>query len=439
MSTGVRLADVLPKQPSLQWKLVTLVAFRFCFVYLGLYCLSTSILSGLFPFPNVDIPDLDRVWPMRPVVLWVASHVFHAGSPSLEGLGSGDTTYDWVFSFCLLVFACIAAVLWSILDRRRMNYAALHKWFRLAIRFSLALTMLSYGLIKAPFPLQMPRQLFRLVEPFGQFSPMGLLWASMAAAPGYQILAGCAEVLGGILLIIPRTTALGALVCLADLTNVFVLNMTYDMDVKLFSFHLLLLAVFLLAPDFKRLGSFFVFHRPVEPAGEYPLFASRRANRVALVSQLFLGLWLIVMNGYSIHTEWRTFMGNTDPLLYGIWSVDLESIDGEVHPLLLTDSQRLNHVVFESFPRVVFLGMDGSLVRHQYSVKAKEKVVAITDFSDKTWKVDFTFERPAPDQLTLDGSMDGHKLHLHCKRVDPNSFLLVNHGFHWIQDQPFNR
>jgi len=48
---------------------------------------------------------------------------------------------------------------------------------------------------------------------------------SMGSAPAYEIFTGLAEVAGGLLLIVPRTTTLGALISLADMTQVFTLNM----------------------------------------------------------------------------------------------------------------------------------------------------------------------------------------------------------------------
>lgn len=41
--------------------------------------------------------------------------------------------------------------------------------------------------------------------------------------------------------------------------------------------------------------------------------------------------------------------------------------------------------------------------------------------------------------MTLDGQMDGHAVHVQLKLKDRNQFLLVNRGFHWIQEYPFNR
>src|SRR5712692_11166223 len=70
----------------------------------------------------------------------------------------------------------------------------------------LAALMFFYASIKI-FPLQMPYPpLEKLVEPFGNFSPMSVLWFSVGSAPAYEISTGCAELLGGLLLILPRTT-----------------------------------------------------------------------------------------------------------------------------------------------------------------------------------------------------------------------------------------
>jgi hypothetical protein len=58
------------------WRLTTRIAFRFCFIYFGLYCLLTQISTGLIPLPNVDIPDLSTFAPTRQIVTWTAAHVF---------------------------------------------------------------------------------------------------------------------------------------------------------------------------------------------------------------------------------------------------------------------------------------------------------------------------------------------------------------------------
>jgi uncharacterized membrane protein YphA (DoxX/SURF4 family) len=334
----------------------------------------------------------------------------------------------------------LATGIWSVLDRKRENCVTPNKWFRLFIRFALGSQLLIYGMDKA-IPLQMPfPYLTKLIEPLHDFSPMGVLWSSIGASPAYEIFAGCAEMLGGILLIFPRTTMLGALVCLADMTQVFMLNMTYDVPVKLLSFHLLLMALFLLAPDFQRLADFFFRDRTVGRSTQPQLFHTRRANRIALVAQIVFGIWLLGMNAYGGWTAWYTYGGGRPKSpLYGIWNVEQLSIDGKLRSPLLIDYDRWRRAVFEFPERMVFQRMDDSFVRYTTSINANDKTILLTKDSDKNWKARFTFQRAAADQSILDGAMDGHKIHMQLRLVDRSKFLLVNRGFHWIQEYPFNR
>ncbi len=424
-----------------RWSLAKRVVFRFCFVYLGLFCIATQIFGSLFPIPNVDIPDPATLWPMRQIVFWTARHVFRITHPLVyTDSGSGDKTFDWVLTFCLLVFAALVTGVWSALDRKRESYVTLHKWFRVFIRFALASQMFVYGLTKV-VPLQMPfPQLTTLLDHFGNFLPMEVLWSSVGASPAYEIFAGCAEMLGGILLIAPRTTTFGALVCLADMTQVFMLNMTYDVPVKLFSFHLILMSVFLLAPELSRLADFFFLHRTVAPSTQPPLFRTRRANRIALAAQIVFGILMIGMNAYGSWDSWYKYGGGRPKSpLYGIWDVEQLSIDGQVRSPLLNDYGRWRRVIFDYPNSIAFQRMDDSFAGFFASINVNAKTLALTKGRDKNWKANFTFLRPAPDQLILDGDMDGHKTRMQLQLVDLNTFLLVPRRFHWIQEYPYQR
>jgi hypothetical protein len=423
-----------------RWSLATRVIFRFCFVYFTLFCASNQILNCVIPV-YINIPELGTTWPMRQVTLWTAAHVFHVAGPLAYGAsGSGDRTFDWVLTFCLLVFSILATAVWSVLDRKRQNYAALHKWFWLAIRFCLAGQMFTYGIDKI-IPVQMPYPgLGRLLEPLGNFSPMGVLWASIGASPAYEMFAGSAEMLGGVLLIFPRTAIFGAMVCLADMIQVFTLNMTYDVPVKLLSFHLILLSLFVFAPRLQRIVSFFFLNRPVEPCTPPPLFRTSLANRIALAAQVILAMTLIGLNAYTSVNSWHSYGGGAPKsALYGIWNVDQLSIDGQVRAPLLTDPDRWRRIFFGVPSRMGFQRMDDSFVGYGASINAKDGTLLLTKDSDKNWKASFAFQRPAQDRLILDGAMDGHKLHMQLQLVDRSKLELVKGHFRWIQETPYNR
>src|SRR5580700_9449786 len=396
-----------------RWSLTCRIAFRFCFVYFGLFCLSNQIFGGLFPIPGVEVPDPSTFWPVRQITFWIAAHIFHARLPLVyTDSGSGDKPFDWVLTFWLLVVAALATGIWSVLDRKRENYLSLHKWFRLFIRFVLASELLSYGIDKI-LPMQMPfPYLTRLLEPFRDFSPMAVLWSSVGASPAYEIFAGCVEMLGGILLIFPRTTMLGALVSLAAMTQVFMLNMTYDVPVKLFSFHLILMSLFLLAPDFSRLAAF-LFRRAVEPSSEPRLFVTRRANRIAFAVQAVFGVPLPAMNLSAPRTSWHKYGGaRPKSALYGIGEVEQLSVDAQVRPPLFTDRDRWRRAIFDFPTRVTFQRPDDTFSGYGASIDANKKTLALTKDTDKKWRASFTYDRPAQDQLILDGEMDSHKIHM---------------------------
>jgi hypothetical protein len=428
-------------QPNIpRWSPALRIAFRFWMVYLGLYCLATEILPGLFTVtggPTAALPDPATLWPLRPVIFWTAAHIFHVNAPLSFGdnSGGGDCMFGWVTAFCLLMIATAATVVWSLLDRSRENYAELHKWFRLFLRFALAGRMISYGVVKV-FLLQMRYpSLTRLLQPFGTLSPYGVLVNFIGSSPAYEIFTGCAMIAAGLLLIVPRTATLGALISLADMIQVFMLAMTYDVTAKLFAFHLILLSCFLLAPDVPRLVRFFLLRRTTSLSTEAQLFRGVRANQIALAAQIILGLWLVGLYCHYCWGIWNTLGGGRPlPALYGIWEVRQMSIDEQPRPPLLTDSTRWRRAIFDFPDRMAFQRLDDSFVPYGASVNLSDRTLALTKKGDKNWTASLTFQRPAGDQLILDGRMDNHQVHMELQLTARNSFLLVSRGFHWIQE-----
>src|SRR5579863_1553817 len=270
----------------------------------------------------------------------------------------------------------------------------------------------------------------------------------MGSAPAYEMFTGLAEVAGGLLLIVPRTATIGALISLAAMIQVFMLNMTYDVPAKRFAFQTMLLACFLLAPDVPRLVRFLLLHRTTSLPTEAQLFRGVRANRIALAAQIIFGLWLV---GVSCHYAWGVWStrggGRPLPPLYGIWEVKQMSIDEQPRPPLLTDSTRWLRAIFDYPDRMAFQRPDDSFAPYGAFVNLSDRTLALTKYGnlpgrtlaltksdDKNWTASFTFQRPAGDQLILDGRMDNHQVHMELQLTDRNSFLLVSRGFHWTQE-----
>jgi len=238
---------------AMAWNLPLRIGFRLVFAYLVLYNLQA--VGELIPGMGFLSQAYTDLW--HKIVPWIAIHVFHLSGPVTvfpAVNGSGDTTLDYIQDLCFVVTALVAALVWSVLDRRRGDYRRLHYWLRLSVRYTLAFTLFGYGIAKV-IPTQFIFPHFgKLIEPLGDFSPMGLLWYFMGYSTPYIIFSGLAEVTAGALLLFRRTTTLGAMAAFAVLLNVVMLNFCYDVPVKLYSTNLLLMAAFLMAPDLRRLA-----------------------------------------------------------------------------------------------------------------------------------------------------------------------------------------
>jgi hypothetical protein len=410
--------------PSVSWRPVTKIAFRFSLAYFTLYVLCTQMLGGLVHTPNWALPNAGTSPPVSTAVMWLIKRVFRDNRTLAMVGGSGDKMYDWVLALCLLVSAALLTMVWSASDRRRAHYTRLHRVFRLFLRFALGSTLITYGAAKA-VPLQMPYpQLTRLLEPYGNFSPMGVLWSSIGASRSYEIFTGCVELLAGVLLFIPRTQLLGASLALAATVQIFTLNMTYDVPVKLFSLHLVVMSLTLLAPDVRRVCQAVFYHR---------------VRRLALIAQVVFGAYLVGTALYGSARQWKSPFGGGAPRppLYGIWVIDKMTINGIERAPLVTDYERWRRVVIQNPTSVTFWRMDDTPLTYQGQVDLDAKAITLTPTPNS--KNVLAVQQPAKDRLVLDGDLNGRKLHMETTYFDRSRFLLVNRGFNWIQELPFNR
>ena len=429
--------------PAARWSLPTRIAFRFSVVYFSLYILFTQMFAGLVVLPfGLSIPSPENAWSVTTAVNWVATKVLKFPEPLVLFSGSGDKPIDWAHALLLLTVAAVLTIVWSIAAARRVAHPTVHKWFRLFLRFALGSTMLSYGMAKA-IPLQMPYPGFRrLLEPYGDFSLMGVLWAKLGASPGYEIFTGVVETLCAVLLFIPGLTTVGALMTLATSTQIFMLNMTYDVPVKLFSFHLILMSLVLLAPDMRRLLRVLVLRKAAAAAPEPPLAKSRRTRRILAAAQLVFGAWLLWSGIKGSHEAWYQYGGGAPkPPLYGIWQIDRMTIDGVERAPLVTDYDRWRRMLIEGTFGLSFQRMDNTFQFVPGKIDTNAKTITFTQGQgDQAKEVGrFAYDQPAPDRLIAEGMLNGKQYRFETSLVDHKQFNLVKSHFRWVQERPFNR
>jgi uncharacterized membrane protein YphA (DoxX/SURF4 family) len=470
-------ADPPADQPlSRAWSWPLLIGFRYLFSYFTLYNLAAmmeivngfvasvvrlvfqgSVLPGAAAKGGLeatihgllDAPSAAYERLMHWLVPLVGKRALHLPKDiTVFPNGSGDTTYNHVE---VLVFAVIAAVitfLWSLAAVRRREHRRLHDLLRVELRYVLALSLITYGLAKV-FVLQFPpANLDQLVMPFGEASPMGVLWRFIGASQPYQVFGGAMECLAGLLLLWRRTTLLGACVTLGVMGNVVMLNYSYDVPVKLYSTHLLAMAVTLILPDLGRLTSLFALNRPVAPAILRPFakppgwgFFHQSAKLV------FLCFIFATMVAGRLAATKTHGLAMPKPPLYGLYEVETLNVDGTDLPPLLTDGKRWRRVTVGKWGTITFHKMDGSRRQYPLTVDLPKRTMAlsaprigqIAEHKPGPPVATFTFDPVSPDSMILKGKFNGAELLVKLKRVDESSFLLNSRGFHWINESPFNR
>lgn len=446
-----------PPDGSQRWHLLTRIGLRFGIVYFALFSvLIGQVVGVLYGIAAKWLPQDVMMWQLRqvePVLTWVGREVFGVEAVLRDASGSGDQAIMWVLVFCSLVVAAVVALVWSVLDRKRQAYPRLGAWFLTVLRLLLAGQMLHYGMAKV-FPSQMPEPtLSTLLQPFGDFSPASVLWTQVGSAPVYEILLGGAELIGGLLLLLPRTATLGALLSFVSMVQVFVLNMTFDVPVKLVSLHLVLMALVLLAPQLRRMADMFLLERRAEPVVQPPLFGGRRANRVAALVQAVIGLWMVVGTVYLGWTSYQDFgAGAPKAPLYGIWSVSEFRVDGQAIPPLLTDDNRWQRVVFDTPGAMTYQRMNGDLEVARAQVDTENQTITAVAAGQgpgaaggpqtappAEQMAQLRYEQPAPDRLVLDGQLNGKQTEIELELVDEDSFTVRSRGFHWVQEYPYFR
>jgi len=419
-----------PAHPIPSWSLARKLGFRCAFLYWLLYAL---------PFPLQHLPWTG--WIVGPfvsgqsaLVLWSARHVLRIEGEIPTGpSGSGDTTLDFVQVFCTLVLGLLGALLWSILDRRRASYARLADWLCTYVRFVLATTLITYGAYKV-IPSQFPAPaLDRLAQPFGEASPMGLLWTFMGASAPYQIFSGAGELLGGVLLFQRRTAVLGALVAAGVMTQVVMLNFAYDTPVKLYSAHLLVMALFLLLPHAWNLFGQFVLGRPATALGCARLFRRPALHRGALVLRTLFLVYFIWTSLSTSYDGYRSYAVPPPSPFDGAWHVVAYEPEEGLDP-----GARWTELVVGSSTRIGVTHASGAYERLQLAL-GLEQDFTLTRRGDQEWKAELAYEIPSPERMSWSGTLDGRPVAIDFERRPARDYLLQTRGFHWINEVPFNR
>ena len=448
---------VFPRDPEaplapapVRWSLATRIAFRLGFCYLMVYalCCGNATLWEVIPFHIGEKLENWTSWPFLHAAQWLGQHLFHLTGvgATLHDTGSGDTILDWIAVGVMAVLALVAALLWTLLAEFRANptlaYPRLSFWFRLTLRLTLGYAMLNYGSVKV-FPLQMsPPSLAVLNEPLGNTSPMTMLWTLLGLNPVYEIVCGAAEMTAGLLILFRRTALLGTLLTVFLTTNIVLYNFCFDVPVKLYAAHLLLMSLALLVPWTPALLNFFILHRPCSPFGGWSKPARRYGLRLETVITVAVLLLTLIPASIDLHkgyAQQRASQRHPSPRT-GQWHVDSATLNGKPSPIPTGDGLPMTDIFIEATGRTML--RDSSTVLWRAGTDFDDKKHTLTLYAGGDHPYNFTFAQPDPTHILLTPTGKDAKTTpaLALTRVPlPAHYPLQERGFHFVNEWGLER
>jgi len=257
---------------------------------------------------------------------------------------------DWGLIFLL---ALVGGLFWSLRDKKRANYGRLYYYLLVLVRYRLAVAVIAYGFLKL-FALQAPYpSLSSLNTPYGDFTSWKLFSLSLGIVPGYQSFLGAVELLAGLFLLYRKTAPVGAIIIVFFTGNVFMSNLAYEGGDVVYSFYLVILALFIVAYYAEQIINLLILAKPVAPV-IVPIQWSDRAKKLRLLVKAIVVMLFVVFYGIGVYRS--AVRGNyhfsTAPGLKGLaglYTVNSFSVDGHVLPASLIDTARWQDVVFEKW------------------------------------------------------------------------------------------
>lgn len=359
-----------------------------------------------------------------------------------EGFGSGDTSYAWAEFYTIIIFSFVLALVWTFFDKKRQATGFSGYWLRNLVRYNLVLVAFNYGIIKL-FALQMPFPgLSQLATPLGDFLPMRLCWMYMGYSVPYQTFTGVMEIIVGMMLLYRRTIPLGLVVGLGVFLNVFVLNLSYDIPVKLYSMEIAIGCLFLLALDSKRYLDFFLFNKVTSSHICYDFHFRKRWQKIARI--LLKTGFIIAFVGLGFYQAWdwykETHNIEKQIIKQGMYTIKTFKKNNKIMPVAVNDSIAWKDFIFER-EKVGSINTADTLFRNRYGrgyfiyeINKSQQTIAFKKTATDSTKL-FIMKYKIVDDKTIQLQGIVRKDTVYYQLIKSNRrFPLAERQFHWISE-----
>ncbi|MGB3801636.1 MAG: hypothetical protein WA952_17600 [Lewinella sp.] len=348
--------------------------------------------------------------------------------------GSGDGLYNWVYYLTVLLLAAVVGTVITLVWKDRPRRSAWPRWVLFLVAISLSYYMLIYGFAKV-FRMQfVDPPLMTYYETYGRSSPMHLLWTFMGYSRPYVLFTGLLEVLAGLLLLPRRTRTAGALFALGIMTHVFMLNVSYDVPVKLLSAQLILLSAVIIWSDRTRLWRF-ISNQSVAPHPSRGPLSSTKANTTLSIFKYAVIAGLCFWTVRASLASMEDFRRKSP--LYGVYEVVEMRQNNEVLPPLVTDTRLWKRIIFEHPRYATVTHLDDTLSHYTFDIDTEKQNFQLLEPGTDQLYMALHYEM-TDSGMELTGRTETATVAIKTETVDMSNFG-IKRGLHWVNEVPYNR
>lgn len=241
---------------------------------------------------------------------------------------------------------------------------------------------------------------------------------------------GFAEIIGGSLLFFRRTVSLGAIITLAVTINIMAVNYFFDVPVKISSTILVLMSLFLILKDAKRYLNFFLLNKATEPVN-FGSFDGKPHHIVVTGIKYALIIYLI----FPIYKSYASYGNQVH--IFGNYQVESYSADSATSK---NDSLKWKKISIKYDSIKVLLANNQSL-KYLCNVDNLNKSIIVFSIGSNKVEYEFNYQYTMPNVLILNSKLQLGQELIEIKLRKNNMGLspLMNRGFHWINEYPYNR
>lgn len=334
-----------------------------------------------------------------------------------------DTTGSYMHILTLLILCLLPAFWGSMVLKDKKDQSI--QIVRRILTYILVFVLIIYGFNKV-FKWQ-----FYQAEPNTLYTPLGMLskdivyWSSMGSSYSYTVFSGIMELLAALLLIFRRTRMLGLLVSTGVFLNIFMINLGFDISVKVLSGLLLLMSCVLLLPYIPILinsskRDFMANQR------DYLIEHSYRMPGKIVILSLFLleGLYPYVSSGnYNDDLADR-------PLLHGAYKVDAHIIDGTDYSSSAANEWTWKRVFVHRRHYLIVQHQDDSMEDYQMDVNGNK--ITLKAANGKVYHLNYD---ETESGLLLNGMVQNQEIDIMMSKMNWKTLPFLQNEFHFTIDE----